>query len=141
MPVCYTDSARTKRWYKDISPNEFRSGYTVLHREDGPAVEWDNGGKEWFLNGKRHRAAGPAIEYVHGLKEWWIDGIRHRDDGPAIEWYDGDKEWYLNGELHRKDGPAIERISGYKEWHYHGKFISCKDNEEFLRIVKLMVFL
>ena len=26
-----------------------------LHREDGPAIEWANGGKEYFLNGKRHR--------------------------------------------------------------------------------------
>jgi hypothetical protein len=24
-----------------------------LHRDDGPAVEWANGDKEWWLNGKR----------------------------------------------------------------------------------------
>jgi len=24
-----------------------------LHREDGPAIEWCDGGKEWYLNGKR----------------------------------------------------------------------------------------
>lgn len=24
-----------------------------LHREDGPAIEWDNGDKEWWVNGER----------------------------------------------------------------------------------------
>jgi hypothetical protein len=26
----------------------------VCHREDGPAVEWLNGDKYWFLNGKAY---------------------------------------------------------------------------------------
>jgi hypothetical protein len=37
--------------------NEFGSKYyhkdkemTILHREDGPAVEWTNGVKYWYLN-------------------------------------------------------------------------------------------
>tara|TARA_R110000868_G_scaffold46524_1_gene153593 strand:- start:308 stop:499 length:192 start_codon:yes stop_codon:yes gene_type:complete len=53
----------------------------------------------------------------------------------------GDKYWYLNDKLHRENGPAIERADGTKEWWYHDKQIHCKDNREFLRIVKLMVFL
>lgn len=27
----------------------------LLHREDGPAIEYPDGCKEWFINGKRHR--------------------------------------------------------------------------------------
>jgi len=46
---------------------------TILHREDGPAIEWDNGYKAWYLNGELHR-----------------------EDGPAAEWADGSKAWYLN---------------------------------------------
>lgn len=23
---------------------------TILHRENGPAIEWDDGDKEWYLN-------------------------------------------------------------------------------------------
>ena len=53
----------------------------------------------------------------------------------------GDKFWYLNGSLHRDDGPAIECSDGYKYWYYHSKWIDCKDNQEFLRMVKLMAFL
>lgn len=35
------DSKGNKSWWKD----------DVLHREDGPAVEWVNGYKSWWLNG------------------------------------------------------------------------------------------
>jgi len=68
-----------------------------LHREDGPAREWADGSKEWWLNGERHRVDGPAIEYASGSKEWWLNGERHRVDGPAIEYANGDKAWRLNG--------------------------------------------
>jgi len=47
---------------------------TILHREDGPAVEWDNGCKEWWLNNKLHREDGPAYEGLHGNKEWFLNG-------------------------------------------------------------------
>jgi len=29
-----------------------------------------DGSKEWFLNGQRHREDGPAVEYANGHKEW-----------------------------------------------------------------------
>ena len=45
-----------------------------LHRENGPAIEWDDGSKAWFINGKRHRVDGPAIEKVNGYKVWYING-------------------------------------------------------------------
>ena len=46
----------------------------ILHREDGPAVEWHDGSKAWYVNGKRHREDGPAIEYSDGDKHWYLDG-------------------------------------------------------------------
>jgi hypothetical protein len=67
----------------------------ILHREDGPAIEYADGSKEWYLNGKRHREDGPAIEYADGSKEWYLNGKRHREDGPALE-YRGNKYWYLS---------------------------------------------
>jgi hypothetical protein len=79
----------------------------VLHREDGPAIEYINGTKKWWFNGKLHREDGPAIEWGDGDKEWWVNGKQHREDGPAIEDTDGDKKWYFNGKLHREDGPAV----------------------------------
>ena len=52
-------------YYKD--PN-----HTILHREDGPAVEYANGDKCWYLNDKLHREDGPAVEYANGDKVWYI---------------------------------------------------------------------
>jgi hypothetical protein len=91
------------------------------YREDGPAIEYVNGGKEWWFNDKLHRKDGPAVSWADGHKEWWFDGRLHREDGPAIERNNGDIEWWLNGERHREDGPAIERIDGGKLWYLNGK--------------------
>ncbi|MDE1834861.1 MAG: hypothetical protein KGH64_06010, partial [Candidatus Micrarchaeota archaeon] len=58
-----------------------------------------NGDKEWRLpNGKRHRTDGPAIEYADGDKFWYLNGQCHRTDGPAIERAYGYKAWWLNGQ-------------------------------------------
>ena len=70
----------------------------VLHRTDGPALEWANGYKEWYVNGERHRTDGPAIEYADGTKAWYINGFLHRTDGPATEWPNGTKAWWINNE-------------------------------------------
>ena len=58
---------------------------------------YDDGDREWYLNGKLHREDGPAIEWANGDKSWYLNDERHREDGPAIEWVDGSKYWYLNG--------------------------------------------
>ena len=36
-------------------------------------VDFD-GTKYWSLNDKFHREDGPAIEYTDGEKEWWFNG-------------------------------------------------------------------
>jgi len=67
-----------------------------LHREDGPAIEREDGSKEWRIDGKLHRLDGPAYEDGNRYKSWWIDGKRHRVDGPAVEYVGGYKEWWVN---------------------------------------------
>jgi hypothetical protein len=79
-----------KHYYKD-------KAMTIHHREDGPAVEYPDGDKSWYINGKLHREDGPAVEYADGGKAWFIDGKRHREDGPAIEFANGRKAWYIDG--------------------------------------------
>ena len=54
------------------------------------------------LEGKLHRTDGPAVEYADGHKEWYINGQRHRTDGPAVECADGDKSWYIDGNEYTK---------------------------------------
>ena len=76
---------------------------------------------EYQLNCKLHREDGPAMEWADGNKEWYVDGNLHRTDGPAVEWADGDKAWWVNDKLHRLDGPAVECTDGTKEWWVGGK--------------------
>ena len=59
---------------------------------------YNDGVKEWYLNGERHREDGPAVDFANGYKTWWINGQRHREDGPAIEYANGIKKWYLKNE-------------------------------------------
>jgi len=82
--------------------------------------------KEYFnSNGELH---GEVIEYANGDKEWYVDGKLHREDGPAVEWANGTKNWFLNDLLHREDGPAIEGANGTKEWWIKGEELT---EEEF----------
>jgi hypothetical protein len=53
----------TKKWYYDGK----------LHRENGPAIIWDNGAKYWYICNKLHRVDGPAVEYEDGSVEYWYD--------------------------------------------------------------------
>jgi len=48
----------------------------ILHRRDGPSIEYDNGYKEWRVNGKLHRLDGPAVEGEDGYKLWYVDRLR-----------------------------------------------------------------
>jgi hypothetical protein len=36
------------------------------------------------------------VEYPNGTKKWFLNGKLHREDGPAVEWADGTKRWYFN---------------------------------------------
>ena len=99
-----------------------------------------NGDKHWYLNDKLHREDGPAIEYDNGDKRWYLNGKCHREDGPACEYHDGDKHWYLNGKYHREDGPAIEMANGNKYWYLNNKLINCSSQEQFEKLLKLKAF-
>ena len=52
----------------------YRNPMGQLHRQYGPAIEWADGDKEWYLDGQHHRIDGPAIEYADGSKAWWLNG-------------------------------------------------------------------
>ena len=94
------------------------------HREDGPAVEYSNGDKLWYINDKFHREDGPAIDHTDGDKYWYLNGNLHREDGPALEYSNGNKYWYINDHLHREDGPALELVNGDKSWWLDGKEVT-----------------
>ena len=79
--------------------------------KEEPTMEIDDcGNKSWWLNGQLHREDGPAIEWDGGGSWWYLNGKRHREGGPAVEYADGSKYWYLNGEK-----VTEEEVMGNKE--------------------------
>jgi hypothetical protein len=54
---------------------EWRLG-SLLHREDGPAIEWGDGDRSWYYYGKIHRLDGPSIETVTHFRHWHLYGER-----------------------------------------------------------------
>ena len=43
-------------------------------KEQPTCIVAPNGTKRWCLNGKLHREDGPAVEYSDGHKEWYLHG-------------------------------------------------------------------
>ena len=35
---------------------------------------------QWLLNGKYHREDGPAIEYPDGSKTWWLNNEQYTEE-------------------------------------------------------------
>ena len=101
-----------KRYYKDGSILDHHNPDKVLHREDGPAVESEDGRKCWFLDGKRHNENGPSITGLNGFTYWHINGKHHRLDGPAVICPNGDKYYYINDIYYDK-----------KDWETHPEVI------------------
>ena len=87
--ICSVDSHGTKIW---------KNKNGQYHRTDGPAIEYTDGYKSWYVNGFLHRTDGPACESADGYKSWWVNGFLHRTDGPAVEYVNGSKYWYLSGQ-------------------------------------------
>jgi len=59
--------------------NGFSESEKSQNNEGGEMIEYtvkvhDNGAKLYYMNGKYHRDDGAAIEYADGKKEWWLNG-------------------------------------------------------------------
>lgn len=91
----YIQRINNNSWYDGIY--HFKDlNCSIIHRENGPAIEYDNGIKEWLFNGVLHRENGPTFECPNGNKKWYFNGKLHREDGPAIEYANGNKYYFLN---------------------------------------------
>lgn len=64
-------------------------GTTYTIQSDGTII--------WYLNGEFHRENGPAIIYNNGIKVWYQHGKLHHLDGPSVEYPKGKVLWHVNG--------------------------------------------
>lgn len=63
------DEFGTVRW---------RNNVEQLHRTNGPAIEWADGGILWCYNGQVHKGGNlPAVIWANGDKEYWYGGVRY----------------------------------------------------------------
>ena len=102
-----------KRFWEDTSGN--------THREDDlPAIENENGDREWYKNGALHRDGDLPAKTTSTEQRWYKYGRPHRDDNkPAIvNTVTGVSEWFVGGRRHREDGPAWynEKTGECKFW-------------------------
>jgi hypothetical protein len=61
---------------------EYRNNFGLLHREDGPAIEYSDGDYEYYINGKLHNAFGPARKMKNCEKtyfEYYFYGKQYSD--------------------------------------------------------------
>jgi hypothetical protein len=60
---------------------------------------------------------GPAVIYPNGEKQWWQHDYRHRDGGPAIVFGNGNRLWFFNGQqLSKRNFTSIEMIKRMKAY-------------------------
>ena len=57
-----------------------------IHREDGPAVIYDDGSVEYWQHGRLHRIGGPAIDYPDTFRKWYQDN----------NLYNNSREWWVD---------------------------------------------
>lgn len=112
---CVAEKLRTK--------NIFINRNGDLHKDDGPAVIYQDGTVEFYQNGRLHNLFGPSVIRTDGHKEWWVRGQLHRKEGPAIIDKDGYCAYYRNSELHRTNGPAIIGHNGYRAYYENGDLL------------------
>lgn len=66
---------------------EWRNEEDLIHKEDGPAVEWKSGEKEWYINGQIHREDGPARMGRHGYNRWYLNDVEYSEEEYKTEMY------------------------------------------------------
>ena len=69
------DKIRNKNgmYINDKNGHKYTFKDNELHSYNGkPAIEYSNGDKYWYRNGKYHRLYGHAIEYRNGNKSWYL---------------------------------------------------------------------
>lgn len=98
----------------DFAIEHYHPFIEKLHRLDGPALEYRDGSKYWYCDGRLHREEGPAIE-TESYRAWFIEGDLHRLDGPAIEWSNGMGDYYL---FHKKYTDKKEWEKAMKSLYY-----------------------
>jgi len=76
----YNNWASSDDYYTpELGNTLFLRSCGILHRENGPAVEFKDGTKLYFINNKYHRENGPALEYSSGYGHYYLNDVNYDD--------------------------------------------------------------
>jgi len=68
--------------YRNISLKNYLNLSEKVKNNGSFCVFYELGGKDYYVNGKKHRENGPAVEYYNGIKDWYLNGLFY----PFEEW-------------------------------------------------------
>lgn len=60
-----------------MSRNIFNAYDIIEYGIEYNVIECFSGDKHWYYMGFRHRETGPAVEYYDGTKEYWLYNIKY----------------------------------------------------------------
>lgn len=66
----------------DFFTISFHDENGFYHNENGPALPAliNEHRKEWWIHGKRHRENGPAVKWDDGYEAYYLNGDFHKED-------------------------------------------------------------
>lgn len=59
---------------------EYLNAHGQYHNIKDPAIVWDDGERQWRINGLLHREDGPACIMANGTQYWYLDGCHYGQD-------------------------------------------------------------
>ena len=69
------------------------------------------------------------VEWWDGTKEWWLEGKWHREDGPAFE-SSNRKEWHLNNSYYKQINLKNYVVLDYYKGKYNLIWYKLLDEDE-----------
>lgn len=71
----FKDLKSEPRHYRDHGETAWLTEDGKFHRIGGPADEFDNGDKVFYVNNKRHNEEGAAIQLADGRNFYYLEGV------------------------------------------------------------------
>ena len=59
----------------EVFMNQIKKNFGIEELLEYTVKVYPNGSKLWWLNEELHREDGPAIEWLDGTKEWYLNGV------------------------------------------------------------------
>lgn len=66
--------------HREMMIDQSKSFSSNLSHPGPICLIWPNGSKEYYVDRKRHREDGPAVEFVNGYRGFFLKGINYEKE-------------------------------------------------------------